>query len=131
MASTPEGVAAAGALVERLTGQAPDAAALAEQAQMGLMIGAGVVVLQLILAAVQWFKPNIVLPILFLVLASWALGSALLALVVPAFGGVQPMWLLVVSVVLMLIAAITHIASIRGASALSKIRYDAANTYDN
>lgn len=128
-ASTPEASAAAAKMVEQMTGQTPDAAQLAQQSQFGLIIGGGLIVLQLILAAVQWKKPNMVLPIIFLVLVIWALGMGLLALVVPAFGAAQPMWLTLFTVVTMVIAAVTHIASIRGASALDKIRTKAAQDY--
>jgi len=127
--STPAAQEAAARMVHDLTGQAPDPAALAQQSQFGIMIAGGFIVLQLILAFVQWRKPNIVLPILFLVLVIWALGGSLLALVVPAFGAAQPLWLTLVILVLMLVAAVTHIAGIRGASALDKIRTRAAQNY--
>ena len=125
-ASTPEAAAAASAMMEELTGQTPDAATLAQQSQMGLMVGGVLIVIALILALVQWRKPNTVLPILFLVLVVWSLGGAALALAVPALGGSQPLWLTLFSVVTMAIAAITHIASIRGVGALNKIRMAAA-----
>jgi hypothetical protein len=125
-ASTPEAAAAASAMMEELTGQTPDAATLAQQSQMGLMVGGVLIAIALILALVQWRKPNTVLPILFLVLVVWSLGGAALALTVPALGGSQPLWLTLFSVVTMAIAAITHIASIRGVGALNKIRMAAA-----
>ena len=125
-ASTPEAAAGAAAMVEQLTGQTPDPAALAQQSQLGLMFGGALIVLALILAFVQWRKPNTVLPILFLILVIWALGGACLALAMPAFSGGQPMWLTIFSVVTMAIAVIMHIASIRGVSALNKIRMAAA-----
>jgi hypothetical protein len=125
--STPAAQAAAARMVQDLTGQVPDTTQSAQQAQISLMIAGGFVVLQLILAAVQWRKPNIALPILFLVLVIWGLGGAVLALVVPAFSGAQPAWLSIVTLLLMLVAAVTHIAGIRGASALDKIRTRAAN----
>lgn len=125
-ASTPEAAAAASAMMEELTGQTPDAATLAQQSQMGLMVGGVLIAIALILALVQWRKPNTVLPILFLVLVIWSLGGAALALAVPALGGSQPLWLTLFSVVTMAIAAITHIASIRGVGALNKIRMAAA-----
>lgn len=125
-ASTPEAAAAASAMMEELTGQTPDAATLAQQSQMGLMVGGVLIAIALILALVQWRKPNTVLPILFLVLVVWSLGGAALALAVPALGGSQPLWLTLFSVVTMAIAAITHIASIRGVGALNKIRMAAA-----
>ncbi len=125
-ASTPEASAAAAQIVEQFTGQTPDPAALAQQAQMGLYMAGGFVLLQLILAFVQWKKPNMALPIIFLVLVIWALGGSVLALAMPAIGGTQPMWLTLFTLITMLIAAIMHIAGIRGASALDKLRTQAA-----
>lgn len=121
-ASTPAASEAAARAVENFTGQAPNAAQLQSQAQMALYFAAALVVLQLILAAVQWRKPSGVLPILFLVLVVWGLGGSILALVMPMFGGGQPVWLTVFTLVALLIAAILHIAGIRGASALGKFR---------
>ncbi len=66
---------------------------------------------------------------LFLILVIWGLGMGLLALVVPAIGAAQPMWLTLFIVVTMAIAAVTHVASIRGSSALDKIRTRAAQEY--
>ena len=128
-ASTPAAAEAASRMVEQFTGEAPDPAALAQQSQIGLGVAGAFVVLQLILAFVQWRKPNQVLPILFLVLVIWGLGGACIALFVPAFSGGQPMWLTVFTLVALLIAAIMHIAAIRGASALDKIRMNAAQNY--
>ena len=125
-ASTDAGIEAARGMVEQMLGQAPSAEELAKQAQSGLMVTGVLVLLQLGLAAVQWRKPNGVLPIIFLVLVIWGLGTACLALFVPVLAAAQPMWLTVVTVVLMAIAAITHIASIRGVGALNKIRMEAA-----
>lgn len=126
-ATTPEATAAAGRLVERLTGQTMSAEQMAASAQQGMMMAVGFVVLQLGFAFWQWKKPNIVLPILFLVLCIWGLGTSGLGL---AMGAEQPLYLSVFSIVALLVAAVMHIASIRGNSALSKIRYDAANTYE-
>jgi hypothetical protein len=128
--STPQGAAATAAataaMMEQMTGQTPDAAQLAQQSGGGLMVAGAFVVLALILAFVQWRKPNTVLPILFLVLVTFAFGSACLGLFMPALGGGQPLWLTLFSLVTMAIAAIMHIASIRGVSALNRIRMAAA-----
>jgi len=121
-ASTPAASAAAARMIEDFTGQTPDAAQLASQTQMGLYLAGALVVLQLILAAVQWSKPNGVLPIVFLVLVVWGLGGSILALTMPMFGGGQPVWLTVFTLATMLIAAVLHIAGIRGAGALAKFR---------
>ena len=125
-ASTPEASAAAGRLIESLTGQAPSAEQLAASAQQGVIIAGVLTVVQLGFAAWQWKKPNIALPIIFLVLCIWALGTNILGL---AMGAEQPMYLSVFAIVAMVIASITHIAGIRGASALGKIRFAAANDY--
>lgn len=127
--TTPAAAEGAARMVEQFTGQAPDAAAMAQQTQTGLIVTGVFVVLHLILAAVQWRKPNQVLPILFLVLVIWGLGTSLISLFVPAFSAGQPMWLTVSTIVLLLIAAVAHIAAIRGASALDKIRTSAAQNY--
>lgn len=94
----------------------------------GMAIGfAGfVIVCQVILGLVQWFKPNIVIPILFLVLVVYGLGSAVLALTMAdqfGMGAAQvPAWQTWGGIVVMLIQVILHIAGIRGASAMSKFR---------
>jgi hypothetical protein len=113
--------------IENLTGQVQSAEQIAQAAQFGL-IGAGVfIVLQLVLAAVQWMKPNQVLPIIFVIFVVLALGGSLLSLVsgsmAPAMAAAAPpMWITVTSVVLMAVALCLHIAGIRGASALGKFR---------
>lgn len=121
-ASTPEAAAAAARVVENLTGQAPDQAQMAHQAQMGLIMTGVLVLIQLLLAVVQWRKPNGILPIIFLVLVIWGLGTTCIALFAPAMAGSQPMWLIAVSLVALLIMAVAHISGIRGASALKKLR---------
>lgn len=125
-ASTDAGVAASRDMVEQMLGQAPTMEEAAQQAQAGLIVTGVLVVVQLGLAALQWNKPNGVLPIIFLILVIWGLGTAALGLVVPAIAAVQPLWLGVATVILLAVAVITHIASIRGASALNKIRMAAA-----
>lgn len=125
-ASTDAGMEAARGMVEQMLGKAPSTEQLAQQAQFGLMTTGFLVLLQLGLAAVQWRKPNGVLPLIFLIFGIWGLGTALLALVMPAVAVAQPLWLTLLTVVLMAIAVTTHIASVRGASALSKIRTAAA-----
>jgi uncharacterized membrane protein len=125
--TTPEAAAAAARMVEQLTGQAPEPAALAQQAQMGLYFTGGLVLLHLILAFVQWKKPNIALPIVFLLLVLWGFAGSVMALTIPALGGVQPMWLTLFTLVTMLVAGLLHIAGIRGARQLSKLQFEAAN----
>ena len=125
-ASTDAGIEAARRMVEQMLGEAPTAEMMAQQAQTGLIMTGALVLLQLGLAAVQWRKPNGVLPVIFLVLVIWGFGTACLAFFVPAVSESQPLWLTLMTVVLMVIAAVTHIASIRGVSALNKIRMAAS-----
>lgn len=112
----------------------PETAAMMEGA-MGAMIGltAFLVGLQLIFAAIQWFKPNMIVPILFLLLVVYGLLSSVLGLVMAdqmaAMMGPQPElapWLTYGSLAVLVIQLLLHISGIRGASALSKFRREAA-----
>ena len=117
--------------VENLTGQVQTAEQVSQSAQFGMIGVAVIIVLQLILAVVQWRKPTSWLPILFLVLVIWGIGTTLLGL---AMGGAmasmgmpaRPMWLTIITLVTLIPAAIMHIASIRGAGQLDRIRMEAA-----
>ena len=62
---------------------------LAAAAMTGAAIGGAifVVVIQLVLGLVQWFKPNIVIPILFTVLVVYGLGSTVLVASAAVTGG--------------------------------------------
>lgn len=113
--------------IENLTGQAQSAEQIAQAAQFGLIAAGVVIVLQLILAVVQWLKPNQVLPIVFLVFVVLALGGTLLSLagssMMPGMASAGlPMWITATTLVLMTVAFFMHIAGIRGASALGKFR---------
>jgi len=119
------GAEASQRMVTALTGTTPTAEEIEASAQFGLMGMGLVVVLQLVLAGVQWRKPNSALPVIFLVLVVAALGMALLALVNGAGG--RPAWLTTLTIVTMAMAGILHIAGIRGASAMAKFR--AAQAY--
>jgi len=113
--------------IENLTGQAQSPEQIAQAAQFGLYGAGAVIVLQLILAVVQWLKPNQALPILFLVFVVLALGNALLTLVgaslMPGMASAAPpMWVSATTIVLMTAAFLMHVAGIRGASAMNKFR---------
>lgn len=87
----------------------------------------GMVVLQLILGFVQWAKPNMVIPILFIVLVVYGLGSAVLSQVMAGEMNVpeSPMntaGMMALGIVVMVVELILHIAGVRGASALRKFR---------
>lgn len=107
----------------------PEAAGMTELMASGAMVFAGVlVVIQLILGLVQWFKPNIVIPILFTVLVVYGLGTTALGMVmaeqldIPAAAAAAPAWQTWGGLALLVIQLILHIAGIRGANALGKFR---------
>ncbi len=108
----------------------PETAGMTEM-MAGAAIGlAGVlVVIQLILGLVQWFKPNIVIPILFTVLVVYGLGSTVLGMVMAdqmeelgASAAAAPAWQIWGGIAVLVVQLILHIAAIRGASALRKFR---------
>lgn len=109
------------------TAATPEAAGMMG-AMTSIMLGVGVamVVIQIILGLVQWFKPNIVIPIIFTILVVYGLGSTALSqmmveqaqMTVPTV----PMWQMVLGYVVLVVQLILHIAGIRGASVLSKLR---------
>ena len=121
------GSAVMAAAMADATAQSPEAAGMT-----GMMASAAIgitgftIVVQLILGLVQWFKPNIVIPILFTVLVVYGLGSALLGMVMAdqmeIKAAAMPAWQTWGGLVLMVIQLVLHIAGIRGASALAKFR---------
>jgi hypothetical protein len=122
--STSAGAEATREVVETVTSQPYTPEQMHLATQLGLAGAVAVIVLQLVLAVVQWRKPTSFLPLIFLVLVVWALGSSLLALinmpVVAAAGGVSPpLWLITMTLVCMSAAALLHINSIRAAAVLA------------
>jgi len=121
-----------GAVMEAAMAEA--AATSPETAGMtGMMAGAAigitgfVVVVQLILGLVQWFKPNIVIPILFTVLVVFGLGNAVLGIAMAGqmdlgAAAATPAWQIYGGIAVMVVELILHIAGIRGASAMGKFR---------
>ena len=112
------------AAMAKAAAQSPEAAGMMEM-MAGAAIGiAGFMVLvQLVLGLVQWFKPNIVIPILFTVLVVYGLGSTLLGMTMvnDQVAGANPMWFTVLGLVVLLVELVLHIAGIRGANALNKM----------
>jgi hypothetical protein len=85
------------------------------------------VVLQLILGFVQWARPNIVIPILFLVLIVYGLGSTALGMMMAGDAAVPQTSMntpamTAFTIVVLLIQALLHVVGIRGASALNRFR---------
>ena len=103
-------------------------------AQFALYMAIGLVVIQAILGFVQWTKPNKVIPILFIILVVYGLGSTVLGQMMAGQMDVPeaaqgPMWLTVAGIVVMLVELVLHVAGVRGASKLDKLRMEAAQTY--
>lgn len=121
------GAAVMEAAMAEASASSPEAASMT-----GMMAGAAIgvtgflIAVQLILGLVQWFKPNIVIPILFTILVVYGLGTAALGLVmanqmdIPA--AAAPAWQTWGGLVVLVIELVLHIAGIRGANALGKFR---------
>ena len=90
----------------------------------------GLCVIQLVLGLVQWAKPNVVIPIIFAILVAFSLLSGLFGMVMSGQEGAAeaaaPGWQLYVGLVILVIQLDLHIAGIRGARALDRIRLAAA-----
>lgn len=108
--------------------QSPQAAEMADMMYQ-IVIGGGVavVVIQVILGLVQWFKPNIVIPIIFVILVAYGLFSTAAGLAMVGSMDIPeaaraPAWLTYGGLVVLVVELLLHISGIRGASALSKLR---------
>ena len=99
---------------------------------INIALGMGVffILVQLVLGWVQWAKPNIVIPIIFVILVVWGLVQIPLSMQTAASMGIDapqsPIWMTVVAVAVMLVQLVMHIAGIRGARQLDKLRMEAA-----
>lgn len=102
-------------------------------AQGALYFAIGMVVLQAIIAVVQWLKPNIFIPIIFAILVAGGLAMAVISTLMPSpvERPETPIWQWGLTIVIAVVQLVLHIAGARGASKLDKIRYDAANTFEN
>lgn len=123
------------AAVAQASAQNPDAAGMAGVMAQGIVgLSIAFVVVQLILGLVQWFKPGVVIPIIFALLVAFGLVTGLMA----AFGVGQPdtpaavttpVWQTWGGLVILVIQLVLHIAGIRGAQKLDKLRMAAAQDY--
>ena len=124
---TTAGSAVMEAALADAAAQNPEAASMSGMAgfMTGAAIGTGIfmVVIQLVLGLVQWFKPNIVIPILFTVLVVYGLGSTLLGMAMMSnqVAGANPLWFTLLGLLVLIVELVLHIAGIRGANALNKI----------
>lgn len=123
------------AAVAQASAQNPDAAGMAGVMAQGIVgLSIAFVVVQLIVGLVQWFKPGVVIPIIFALLVAFGLVTGLMA----AFGVGQPetpaavttpLWQTWGGLVILVIQMVLHIAGIRGAQKLDKLRMAAAQDY--
>jgi hypothetical protein len=111
----------------------PAAAGMAGAMVQGVLFaGIAMVVIQAILGFVQWARPNIVIPIIFLILVAFGLVSGVFGMVMTGQEGMPqspaaPAWQIWVGFVILIIQLLMHTAGIRGASKLDKLRFEAAN----
>lgn len=115
-------------------GEEATAGMATSMAQFALYMAIGLVVIQAILGFVQWTRPNKVIPIIFIILVVYGLGSAALSQMMAGQmnlpeGAQGPLWLTVAGFVVMLVELVLHIAGVRGASKLDKLRMEAAQNY--
>jgi hypothetical protein len=108
-------------------GDAATAAMSGSMAKVTLYSAIFFTVLQAILGYVQWTKPNKVLPILFIVLVVYGIGSTALSQMMagqmnlPETSTNSPLFI-TVGYVVMVVELILHIAGIRGVGRLDEIR---------
>jgi hypothetical protein len=127
--------AAAASAANSATPGGPDAAMVADVAVNGaLWMGIGFVVIQAILAVVQWRKPNKVIAFIFLALIALGLVGTLASVAMmssgamPSTAAATPMWQVGLAVIVYAVEAVLHIAGIRGIGKLDKMQLDAANS---
>lgn len=113
----------------------PDAALVANVAvQSALWMGVAFTVIQVVLAIVQWRRPNKVIAIIFLALIALGIVSTLASVAMlssgamPASAAATPIWQVIFGIVVMLVEAVLHFAGLRGISKLDKIQMEAANS---
>lgn len=106
--------------------------------QFALWSAVGLAVIQLLFALFQWAKPNIVIPIIFLILVAFGLIMGVFGLVaagampeVAEASAATPAWQTWIGLLLLVVQTVLHISGIRGASKLDKLRHAAANTYED
>lgn len=106
--------------------QAEAAASLA--VTVALWSGVAFVVIQAVLAFVQWRNPNKIIAILFLVLI--ALGAASTVASVALAGQMQsaptPIWQVLLTFIVLAVEAVLHVAGLRGIKILDRLELEAA-----
>lgn len=120
------------AAISQASTDSPEVAGMAGMMAQGVLwMSIVFVVIQLVLGMVQWAKPNIVIPIIFLILVAFGLIMGLIGMLGAAQADVPaaaqaPAWQTWIGLVLLVVQLVMHIAGIRGARALDRIRMAAA-----
>ena len=127
--------AATAAAAAQSTAGGPDTAMIANAAIQGaLWMGIGLVIIQAILAFVQWRRPNKVIAIIFLALIALGVVSLIFTVVMansgalPSTSPATPIWQVLFGLVVMAVEAVLHVAGLRGIGKLDKIQLEAANS---
>ncbi|MEY4556671.1 MAG: hypothetical protein RL093_1790 [Pseudomonadota bacterium] len=99
--------------------------------QIAMWSAIGICGIQLVLGLVQWAKPNVVIPIIFAILVAFGLVSGVFGLMMAGQEGMPetaaaPNWQVYVGFAILVIQLVMHVAGIRGARALDKLRMAAA-----
>ncbi|RZJ96752.1 MAG: hypothetical protein EON88_06015 [Brevundimonas sp.] len=117
------------AAVDQASGNDATVAAAAEMGvQMGLWMGGVLTVVQLVFGVVQWRDPKSFIAILFLVLLGLGIVSALAAPMMGGMSGViTPIWQVILSLAIMAVQTVLHVAGLRGIKALDRIQMAAAH----
>ncbi|CAN5350682.1 hypothetical protein BH10PSE2_BH10PSE2_28450 [soil metagenome] len=107
--------------------------AIAETAvSIGVWVGIAFVVIQAVLAVMQWRNPNKVIAIMFLLLIALGVASTLASVVLlnsgalPQTSVATPIWQVVLAVIVMAVEAVLHFAGLRGMRRLDAIQMEAA-----
>lgn len=120
------------AAMAQASADAPEMAGMGQMAmQIALWSAIGICAIQLVLGLVQWAKPNVVIPIIFAILVAFGLVTGLFGVMMTGAEGMpetaaSPAWQIWGGFVVLIVQMVMHIAGIRGARALDRIRMDAA-----
>ena len=120
------------AAMAEASADAPEMAGMGAMAmQIAMWTAIGLCGIQLVLGLVQWAKPSVVIPIIFAILVAFGLVSGGFGLMMAGQEGMPetaatPAWQIYVGFAILVIQLIMHIAGIRGARALDRLRMAAA-----
>ena len=114
------------AMIENAQGDAAVAGMAGTIAGAMMYVAGGMLVLQAIFGLVQWFKPNRIIPVLFILLVAIGLLSSISGLAMTSQADASaaiaaPLWFTVLGFVALIIELVLHIAGFRGASKLAQL----------